>query len=345
MTTFQRIESIQFGVERGLTLIDTAENYSDGASEILVGLAIQGIREKVQIASKFSPENSSFRAVMKSAENSLRRLKTDYLDLYQVHWPNPVIPMSETFSALIKLKEQGKIRAIGVCNFSKSQLETAIMIVGEDSIVSNQVEYNLLDRHIESEILPFCIKKKVKVLAYSPLDKGRIFPNKQSEILLTKLSKLLNKTPSQILLSWITRNGQCVAIAKSSDKSHLEINAGSLSFDLSEHDYNLISKNCRMPINLIAPKEINVSEFGEENRKVYKNIQEAKLNHLELCPSPIQLANQIVNEENIKPVRIIKSKTPNTICKYDLIEGRLRYWAWVIANGENRPIPCYIRES
>ena len=107
--TGQRIESIQFGVERGLTLLDTAENYGNGASETLVGLAVRKIREKVQIATKYSPENSEYRSVVKSAENSLKRLKTDYIDLYQVHWPNPTIPMSETFAALIKLKEQEKI--------------------------------------------------------------------------------------------------------------------------------------------------------------------------------------------------------------------------------------------
>jgi diketogulonate reductase-like aldo/keto reductase len=328
-----------------LTLLDTAENYGNGASETLVGLAIRDIREKVQIASKFSPENSEYGSVIKSAENSLKRLKTDYIDLYQVHWPNPTIPMSETFSALNKLKEQEKIRAIGVCNFSKSELEHAIKITGDGVIVSNQVEYNLLDRYIELEILPFCIKNKIKVLAYSPLDKGRIFPNEKSKIILSRLSNKLNKTPSQILLSWITKGNHCIAIPKSGSISHLEINSGSLSLDLTKSDQDLISENCRVPIDLITPNKINVSEFGEESRKVYRTLQEAEKNHLVLCPSPTQLAMQLRNGENIKPVRIIRAQSSTTNCTFDLIEGRLRYWAWVIAFGENRPIPCYVRET
>ena len=311
----------------------------------MVGLAIRKIREKVQIATKFSPENSEYGSVLKSAENSLKRLKTDYIDLYQVHWPNPTIPMSETFAALIKLKEQEKIRAIGVCNFSKSELEHAIKITGDDVIVSNQVEYNLLDRYIELEILPFCIKNKIKVLAYSPLDKGRIFPNEKSKIILSGLSYRLNKTPSQILLSWITKSNHCIAIPKSGSISHLEINSGSLSLDLSKSDVDLISENCRMPIELIAPNNINVSEFGEESRKVYRTLEEAEKNHLELCPSPSQLAMQFKNGENIKPVRIIRTQSAISNCTFDLIEGRLRYWAWVIAFGKNLPIPCYIRET
>ena len=138
-----------------MTFIDTAEIYAEGNSELIVGKAINGRREKVFLATKFSPENSSHKNLVSSLENSLRRLQTDYVDLYQAHWPNPSIPIEETMTALAQLKGEGKIKNIGLSNFSKREFLLAQEILEDTRIVSNQVEFNLVDRFPEQELLPF----------------------------------------------------------------------------------------------------------------------------------------------------------------------------------------------
>ena len=172
------ISALRLGVDLGLTFLDTAEVYGGGHSEELIGRAIRGIRSKVFIASKFSPENSSYKNVLEAAERSLTRLKTEYLDLYQVHWPNPKIPVCETMAALEKLVQDGKILNIGVSNFSKLQMIEAQQCLVTTKIISNQVEYNLFDRFIENDIYPHCMSNNSTLIAYSPLEKGSRRPRR-----------------------------------------------------------------------------------------------------------------------------------------------------------------------
>ncbi len=165
----QAIEAIHAALDAGITLFDTAEGYGDGYSETLLGKAIGGHRDKVVIASKVSASNARPADLKKACEQSLRRLCTDYIDLYQIHWPNREVPFVETWKALEELKQEGKVRAVGVCNFGPKDLAK---MPNTPNCVSNQLPYNLLFRALEYDILPRCVEKNISVLCYSPLAQG-----------------------------------------------------------------------------------------------------------------------------------------------------------------------------
>ena len=339
-----QIEILQSGIELGSNFIDTAEEYDNGRSEEIIGKAIDNIRDKVIIGTKFSPQHNSFDDVLKSAEKSLKRLKTDYIDLYQVHWPNPSIPLKETMSAMEKLVEEEKIKYIGVSNFSLNQLKEAQSYLVNEKIASLQIEYSLFDRMIEKEILPFCKKNKILIIAYSPLDRGRIVDGLKQRELIKKMADKYHRTPSQIALRWIVDKSSIIAIPKASKMNHLKENVTSTDFNLEEKDVQKISNICYNPIEYIHPNTIKVSLYGQDNKKVYQTLEEAKENKLGFVPSPIDISKKIFKEKVIKPVRLTLTSDENAHYVYDLIEGRIRYWAWVIAYG-NTPIPAYIRKD
>lgn len=164
------LSTIRAALDSGITLIDTAEAYGAGRSEEIVGRALQGVREKAIIATKVSGANLGKADLLAACERSLIRLKTDYIDLYQLHWPNPNIPFEETIDALYRLVENGKVRNVGCCNFGARNLKQGI--ADGAGFVSNQLPYSLLWRAIEAHILPECAQQKVAVLAYSPLSNG-----------------------------------------------------------------------------------------------------------------------------------------------------------------------------
>ena len=163
------IDTIMAAMEAGINFFDTAEMYGDGKSEEVVGKALQHCRDKAVIATKAASANLSAEKLVEACERSLKRLKTDYVDLYQIHWPNRSVPFEETAKALEQLLQQVKVRAIGLCNFGVQDLE-AICKVAE--VITDQLPYGLLWRAIEDEILPQCIKKEAGILCYSPLSQG-----------------------------------------------------------------------------------------------------------------------------------------------------------------------------
>ena len=231
-----QVRALRRGVELGINLIDTAEMYSHGRSEEVVADAIEGIRKQVFIASKVSPENLSHDDVIKACRASLQRLRTPFIDLYQVHWPNPKIPIRETMSAMEELVRDGAIRYIGVSNFSAAETNEASAVLGKDEITSNQVEYSLSNRSVEPETLPYCVKEKITLIAYSPLARGQIATSMPKELL-----QKYGMTPAQAMLNWVTRSDQVVAIPKAATISHVEENASSVSVRLSVTEYNRLS--------------------------------------------------------------------------------------------------------
>ena len=164
------VAALQLGIDLGMTLIDTAEVYANGCSEELVGLAIQGRRERVCIATKVATDHLAYADVLAAAEGSLRRLGTDIIDLYQVHWPNPKVPLADTMRAVERLLRDGKVRYIGLSNFSMKELRNAQAALSSERIVSLQAEYNLSDRTVE-HVLPYCVQEGLSLIAYSPLYK------------------------------------------------------------------------------------------------------------------------------------------------------------------------------
>jgi diketogulonate reductase-like aldo/keto reductase len=235
------IEIIRFAVEIGMNFIDTAEMYGAGHSEELIGEAIKGIREKVFIATKVLPTNFRYEDVIKACERSLRRLKTSYIDLYQLHWPNPSIPIKETMRAMEKLVNEGKIRYIGISNFSVEETIEAMNALSKYEIVSNQVEYSLLVRDIEKDLLDFCRKNKITVIAYSPLARGELLKGKYYEF-LSKIGKKYNKTAAQVALNWLIIKENVVAIPKAFSKAKIVENMGAYGWKLSNEDLKAIDE-------------------------------------------------------------------------------------------------------
>lgn len=238
------IDALKFGIEYsiekvGIALIDTAEMYGGGHTEELVGEAIKDFaREQVFIVTKVKPENLTFERMIKSAEASLERLKTSYIDLYLIHWPNPRIPLSETARALEKLHNDGLVKYIGVSNFNVRLMEEIRSYLSATDIVVNQVKYSFLDRHAEEDIIPYCQKESIIVMAYTPLERGEVLCVNA----IQELAKKYGKTPTQIALNWIISKPYIVAIPKSERREHIKENIDAMGWRLHEDDIKLLDR-------------------------------------------------------------------------------------------------------
>lgn len=237
------IRALRLGLDLDMKLIDTAEMYAAGHSEEVVRQALEGRRDRIFVASKVSPRNFGYDNVLAAAERSLKRLGLKQLDLYQLHWPNPNIPISETMRAMEKLVHDGKTRYIGVSNFSVEQMKEAQESLSHEKIVSNQVEYSLIDRSIEARILPYCQKEGLAVIAYSPLGQGKIPMGRSSEFeILDEISGRLGKSRNQIALSWVLHNDSILTIPKAANLDHVRENASIADWSLPSEDYNRLAK-------------------------------------------------------------------------------------------------------
>lgn len=328
------IPILRAGLDAGMNFFDTAENYDNGRSERIVGEAIQGYHDVI-VGSKFAPEHNSCKDMITSAEGSLRRLRLDSIHLYQLHWPNPTIPLEETAEGFGKLLKDGKIQNAGVCNLSLSDLQKITAMV---PIATCQMEYNLFDRWIENTIIPFCQYKNISIIAYSPLDGGRVCP-KLFHNTLNQISLKYSKTIAQVALSWIVSKN-IMAIPTCRKMEHIIENSG--LFNLLSSEINEIDQKCCQPIEYVHPSLIRVSTSGQGNRAVYQTLEQAKNNELNFIPSPLDLSKAIMKDTDIKPVRLVPSVVPGY--RFDLVEGRIRYWAWMIFC-PNSPIPAYIRDN
>lgn len=337
------VNILKLAVSLGINLIDTAENYGNGLSEKLIGRAIRKQRKKLILATKFSPENSSYKGILKSCEGSLKRLNTDYIDIYQFHWSNPNTPFEESIKALEKLKKDGKIKNFGVGNFTKKELDEILKLTDPKNIVSLQTEFNLHEQYIKnSKLLNKCIKNNISIICYSPLDQGRVeFMNKAQINLIDKLTKKYNKSISQIILNWESNNTSLIPIPKTLNSRHLIENSQSPEFKMDSNEYLEIDKTFSPKINYIKTSDIIISQKGERGKSGYQTLKEALENKDFLVPTPKDLADNIGEVSSFKPVRLVPANAKST--KYFLINGRVRYWAWVIKFGNKKPIPCYIR--
>ncbi len=340
-----QVKALRLGIELEMNFIDTAEAYGDGHSEELVGRAIEGIRDRVFIASKVSPEHLSYNGLLLAAEKSLHKLKTDYIDLYQVHWPNPKVPIDETMRAMEQLVKEGKVRYVGLSNFSVRQLQAAQAALSENDIVSVQVEYSLFERNIENSLLPYCESEGITTIAYSPLNQGQIASDDKEAEALEMIANRYNRSMAQVALNWLVSQPSVIAIPKATDPIHIRENASAADFELSDEDFEEINKVFTRECVYAATDRIRVISGGRGNRHVYKTIDEALENGLGFVPSPLDLAQDIRKGEILKPVRVTQSTDESGKYDYDLIEGRIRYWAWAIAHKGEEPIPVYVCEE
>ena len=237
------VEPLLAGIDHGACFIDTAEDYRN---EETVGQAIRGQRQKVFLATKVSPRNFRRPDLIRSAEASLRRLGTDYIDLYQLHWQNYKLPIEEPMAGMADLVDAGKIRFIGVSNFSLREFKQAQAALSKYRIASNQVEYSLVDRTIERGLLPYCQANGVTIIAYSPFrmrfDRIRAAdPNG----VLARTAAAAGKTEAQVALNWLIAKPNVVAIPKASSVAHAVDNCGASGWRLAPAQYEALESEMR----------------------------------------------------------------------------------------------------
>jgi len=234
------IEAIRDGLDLGLTHVDTAEFYGHGRGEDLVGRAITGRREEMFLVSKVMPSNATYKGTLQACERSLKYLKTDYLDLYLLHWKGSH-PLAETMRAMEDLVKAGKIRFMGVSNFDVAEAQEAQRALPKNRLACNQVLYHLGDRGIERRLIPYCTKHQIAVVGYSPFGHGDFpLPTSRGGRVLAEIGKRHGRTPRQVALNFLTRHPNVWTIPKSSNVEHVRENAGGAGWNLTEEDLKQI---------------------------------------------------------------------------------------------------------
>jgi diketogulonate reductase-like aldo/keto reductase len=245
------LAALRTGIRLGMKLIDTAEMYGNGAAEELVGEAIRGCRDDVFIVSKVLPHHATRRGTIAACNDSLARLGTDRIDLYLLHWRGGV-PLEETLAGFEELLRTGKIRYWGVSNFDAGDMAELASLAGGADVAANQVLYNLTRRGIEFDLLPQCARAGIPVMAYSPVEQGRLL----SHPVLKAIAQRHDATPAQIALAWVLRNDGVIAIPKASSVEHVEQNRHALDIvlapaDLADLDRAFAPPKCSKPLEMI----------------------------------------------------------------------------------------------
>jgi len=219
------------GLDFGMTVIDTAEMYARGGAERVVARAIEGRRDEVFIVSKVLPHNASAAGTIEACEKSLTRMEVETIDLYLLHWPGRY-PLADTVGAFQKLQRDGKIRHWGVSNFDADEMEALWQVPGGDQCQTNQVLYNLSRRGVEWDLLPWCEARNIPIMAYSPLEQGRL----SDDATLNAIAKRHGISASQVALAWCLRRDGVMAIPKASTQAHVEENRAAWEFELDAQD-------------------------------------------------------------------------------------------------------------
>lgn len=237
----EEIAALRVGIDLGLTMIDTAEMYGDGATESLLGEALQGVRDRVFLVSKVYPQNAGHGRIERACEASLKRLKTDRLDLYLLHWRGGV-PLAETVEGLEALVGVGKIRRWGVSNFDESDMGE-LLAAGGEACATNQVLYNVTERGVEFDLLPFLKGRGIPTMAYSPIGQGEL-PRSAA---LSSIGERLGVTSFQVALAWVLRDPTVIAIPKAGSRAHVEANRRALDLQLTAEDLAKIDEDFAPP--------------------------------------------------------------------------------------------------
>jgi diketogulonate reductase-like aldo/keto reductase len=230
------VAALRHGLDRGVTLIDTAEMYGDGEAESIVADAVGARRNDMFIVSKVLPSNASRRGTVAACERSLKRLRTDRIDLYLLHWRGSY-PLADTVAAFEELRAAGKIRAWGVSNLDTDDMQELWRVPHGRHCQSNQVLYNLTRRGIEFDLLPWCRRHKMAVMAYSPIEQGRLL----GHTALAEVAVRHGATPAQVALAWLLRQG-VIVIPKATVLAHVDDNLGALDIELTAADFATLDR-------------------------------------------------------------------------------------------------------
>ena len=241
------IDSLRLGIDLGMTLIDTAEMYGEGGAELIVGKALEDRRDEVFLVSKVYPWNASRQGTIAACEASLHRLGTDRIDLYLLHWRGEH-PLAETIAAFEALKAAGKIGAWGVSNFDTVDMEELFSLPDGVKCAANQVLYNLSRRGIEHDLLPWCQARGVPVMAYSPIEQGRLVHHPQ----LIHIAKAYQATPAQVALAFLLEREGVIAIPKSANLRRVRENRDAVDLDISDEDWAVLDAAFPPPARKMA---------------------------------------------------------------------------------------------
>jgi diketogulonate reductase-like aldo/keto reductase len=234
--------AVRLGIELGMTLIDTAEMYGSGGAEEIVREAAAGRRDELFIVSKVLPHNASRAGTITACERSLKRLGTDRIDLYLLHWRGSV-PIAETLEGFSRLERDGKIRHHGVSNFERRDIEEWTALAGGETVAADQVLYNLATRGIESDLALWCRERGIPIMAYTPLGHGRMLANPT----LAEVARRHAATPAQVALAWLLCRDGTIVIPKASRAEHVRENRGALDLTLSAEDLAAIDQGFPPP--------------------------------------------------------------------------------------------------
>lgn len=238
------IAALRRGLDVGMSLIDTAEMYADGDTELLVGAAIAGRRDEAFLASKVLPHHATQEGTVRACHGSLRRLNTDRLDLYLLHWRGPT-PLAETIDAFLGLQAAGQIRNWGVSNFDAGDMEELMSLSGGQDVQTDQVLYNLSRRAPEWELLLLCREAGIPVMAYSPVEQGRLL----GDTVLRDVAARHNATPAQVALAWVLRQDNICAIPRAGTPQHVDENAAALEVVLDHDDFVALDAEFPPPLH------------------------------------------------------------------------------------------------
>ncbi|KAA9001798.1 aldo/keto reductase [Affinibrenneria salicis] len=248
----QEVRALQCGIDCGLTLIDTAEMYAEGGAEQVVGRAIDGRREQVYLVSKVYPHHAGGQQAINACENSLRRLQTDYLDLYLLHWRGG-IPLVDTVRAMESLQQAGKIRHWGVSNLDCEDMQELWRVPGGEHCATNQVLYHLASRGIEFDLLPWCRQRDLPLMAYCPLAQaGRLRDDLFDHPLINEIAAQRALSVAQILLAWVIHRQGVLAIPKASSERHVRENAALLTLELTPEEIAQLEQAFPAPRHKVA---------------------------------------------------------------------------------------------
>lgn len=247
------IESLRLGISLGMTLIDTAEMYGHGKSELLVGYAIQELdREKLFLVSKVLPSNADYKNIFKSCEESLERMKTNYLDLYLLHWRGDV-PLEETVECMEDMVNSGKIRRWGVSNFNYADMQELWNLKNGHDCTTDQVLYHIASRGIEFDLMPWMSERAMPVMAYCPLAVGGgLKKGLYQNPVLTEIARARNITAAQLILAFILRNGNVIAIPRTGNPEHVRQNAKAADIELTPEEIKAINAEYPAPGHAVA---------------------------------------------------------------------------------------------
>lgn len=330
----KKIYKIAF--ENGITLFDSAEVYGEGYAEFILGKTFSKNRGKLIISTKVNPDNCSSFMLRRSLKDSLKRLQTDYIDLYQIHWVNPFINLEETFTTLEGLVGEGYIKNIGVCNFSPLMITQANKFLKKHKIVSNQIELNFQSQSQILKDLQFYKKNNITIIGYGALNNLSSFSSLKQKQLIDNLTKKYKKSWAQLVINYFISFKNTILLTKTDNIIHLQENIKSFDFKLEKNDFDAIKKLFYYEIQSIPLEKIKIeNRLRMERYQILQNTEN-------LIPSPLTIAQTFIKYGFFKPLKLIKKNDFFYFDSYDLFGEYKKYLAWRLIYDESSEIPAVV---